>query len=104
MPWNELLYERKLKKPFDAPMRQALDSEYQRRRHEIPIPTEIRWHASESKFTIRSSMLSFHVHFTPDHRLVVNAELSLAAKLLATPQNRQDAVRFIESIASDVGL
>jgi hypothetical protein len=47
--------------------------------------------------------LSFLVHFTPDH-LVVDAELSLAAKMLATKENREIAVQFIESIVNDLGL
>jgi hypothetical protein len=43
------------------------------------------------------------VHFTPEN-LVVDAEMSLAAKVLATKENRENAVRFIESIANDLGL
>jgi hypothetical protein len=43
------------------------------------------------------------VNFTNDD-LVVNAELSLAAKMLATPANRQHAVQLIETIANDLGL
>jgi hypothetical protein len=48
-------------------------------------------------------LLSFVVHFTHE-LLVVDAELSLAAKLLATKENRETAVRFIESIVNDLGL
>ena len=33
--------------------------------------------------------------------MVVNAELSLAAKMFATDENRRHAVRFIESVAND---
>ena len=37
-------------------------------------------------------------------RLEVDAELSLAAKVFATQKHRQKAVRFIDSIATDLGL
>lgn len=104
MPWNELLYERQLKRPLDEETRRAIDAEYHQRRHQIPIPTEFRWHSTRTEFTIRSTHLSFIVRFTHDHRMIVNAELSLAAKLMATDKNRREAVKFIESIATDVGL
>ena len=55
------------------------------------------------QFTIRSEWLSFIVHFTHED-LVVDAELTLAAKMLATRKHREDAVKFIESIADDLGL
>jgi hypothetical protein len=55
------------------------------------------------QFTIRSQWLSFIVNFAhPD--LVVDVELSLAAKVFATQENRTHAVRFVESIANDLGL
>ncbi len=103
MRWKETLYQRRLRRPIDAPTRQAIDTEYQRRRHEIPLPTELHWHAEKPQFTIRSKLLSLIVHFTHD-LMVVDAELTLAAKLLATKENRETAVRFIESIANDLGL
>jgi hypothetical protein len=81
----------------------AISSEFSRRRHEIPIPTELQWHREKPQFTIRSTWLSFVVHFTPE-TLVVDAEFSLAAKMLATKENRENAVQFIESIANDLGL
>jgi hypothetical protein len=43
------------------------------------------------------------VHFTQE-QLVVDAELSLPAKIYATKANRESAVQFIESIANDLGL
>jgi hypothetical protein len=104
MPRNEKLFERRLRRPIDAETLQAIEKEYQKRRHEIPIPTELRWHATHPQFTIRSPLLSFIVNFTADERMVVNAELSLAARLLASDANRQQAVDFIESIAGDLGL
>lgn len=43
------------------------------------------------------------VNFTPD-QMVVDAEFSLAAKMLATKENRATAVQFIDSIANELGL
>src|SRR4051812_43632986 len=104
MPRKETLLERPLRRPLDAATRRAIESKYIERRHEIPIPTELSWHATHPRFTIRSPLLSFVVNFTDDLRLVVDAELSLAARMLATDANRKQAVRFIESIAVDLGL
>ncbi len=104
MPRNETLLERPLRKPLDDAIRQAIEGLYQQRRHEIPIPTELRWHATSPQFTIKSPLMSFVVRFTPDSRLVVDAELSLAGRLLASDANRKQAVKFIESIAGDLGL
>jgi hypothetical protein len=74
-----------------------------RRRHEIPVPAELHWHKEKPQFTIRSKLLSFVVHFTHD-LIVVDAELTLAAKVLATKENRATAVKFIDSLANDLGL
>ncbi len=48
-------------------------------------------------------MISFIVHFTDD-KMTVDADLSLAAKMMATQQNRKDAVDFIDSIVNDLDL
>ena len=53
--------------------------------------------------TIKTRWLSFIVHFSKE-TLRVDAELSLAAKMLATHENRQVAVQFIDSIANDLNL
>ena len=44
---REKLYERRLRRPIDADLREAIDSAYQRRKHEIPVATELHWHASK---------------------------------------------------------
>ena len=67
------------------------------------MPTDLQWHPEKPQFTIRASLVSFVVRFTSE-AMAVEAELSLAAKALATQQHRRDAVRFIESIATDLGL
>ncbi len=67
------------------------------------MPTELQWHPDRPQFTIRAQRLSFVVRFTYDV-LEVDAELSLAAKTFATQTHRQKAVRFIDSIATDLGL
>lgn len=97
------MYQRRLRKPIDAITREAISTEFLRRRHEIPLPTELHWHAEKPQFTIRSKLLSFIVHFTND-LLVVDAELTIAAKLLATKENRATAVKFLDSLANDLDL
>jgi hypothetical protein len=104
MPRKETLLERPLKKPLDADTRLAIEGEYRRRRHEFPVATELRWHATHPQFTIRSTLMSFVVQFTTDERLVVDAEISLAARMLVSDANRKRAVQFIEAIARDLGL
>jgi hypothetical protein len=103
MRWTETVYKRRLRQPIDALTREAISTEYLRRRHEIPVPTELHWHAEKPQFTIRSKLLSFVVYFSHD-LLVVDAELTLAAKLMATKENRETAVKFIDSLANDLGL
>jgi hypothetical protein len=103
MRWKETLYRRRLRRPIDATTRAAINTEFSRRRHEIPIATELHWHEEKPQFTIRSKLLSFVVHFTHE-LMVVDAELTLAAKVLATRENRETAVKFIDSIANDLGL
>jgi hypothetical protein len=103
MRWKEQLYERNLKHPIDEKTRAAIHSEFRRRRDQIPMPTELSWNASKPELTIRSKWISFIVHFTRE-RMVVDAELSLAAKMFATEENRRHAVRFIESVADDLNL
>jgi len=103
MPWKEKLYERRLKRPIDEQTRAAIHSEFHRRQDQIPMATELTWNAAKPEFTIRSRWISFIVRFTRE-RMVVNAELSLAAKMFATEENRRHAVRFIEDVANDLNL
>jgi hypothetical protein len=103
MRWKETLYTRRLRRPIDGPTREAISNEYSRRRHEIPVPTELHWHPDKPQFAIRSHLLSFVVRFTPE-LLEVEAELSLAAKALSTAAHRAKAVRFIDTIATELGL
>jgi hypothetical protein len=103
MRWKEKLYERALKRPIDDQTKATIRSEFQRRRDQIPVPAELCWHAAKPELTIRAKGIAFVVNFTHD-RMVVDAELSLAAKLFATDENRRHAVRFIESVADDLNL
>ena len=41
MAWREKLYERPLKRPVDTGTLDAIRSEFHRRQHEIPVPTEL---------------------------------------------------------------
>jgi hypothetical protein len=101
--WKETLYRRPLRRPIDETIRQAISTEFARRQHEIPVPAELHWHPEKPQLTIRSKELSFVVHFTRED-LVVDAELSLAAKMFATRKHRADAVKIIDSVANDLGL
>jgi hypothetical protein len=103
MRWKEKLYERVLKRPIDDQTKAIIHSEFRRRRDQIPVPTELSWHVAKPELTIRSRGIAFIVNFTHD-RMVVDAELSLTAKMFATDENRRQAVRFIESVAADLNL
>jgi hypothetical protein len=103
MRWTETLYERPLKRPIDEQIRAAIHSEFRRRRDQFPMPTELFWSTSKPELTIRSQWVSFIVHFTRE-RMVVDAELSLTAKMFATKENRRHAVHFIESVANELNL
>jgi hypothetical protein len=103
MAWREKLYERRLKRPVDSGTLSAIRSEFHRRRHEIPVPTELLDHPTKPEMTIKTKWLSFIVQFHKE-TLTVDAELSLAAKMLATAENRQVAVKFIDSIADELNL
>jgi hypothetical protein len=103
MRWKEKLYERPLKRPIDEQIRAAIHSELYRRRDQFPVPAELSWNVSKPELTIHSQWISFIVHFSHE-QMVVDAELSLAAKMFATVENRRRAVRFIESVATDLNL
>ncbi len=103
MAWKETLYERRLRRPLDESTRQSIVSLYHRRRHELPIETELHWHPARPAFTLKSRWLSFHGWYTAE-KLVVDAELTLAAKMMATDAHRGQAVRFLDSIADELGL
>ena len=103
MRWKEKLYERALKRPIDDQTKAIIHSEFHRRQRQIPVPAELSWHAARPELTICARGISFVVNFTRD-RMVVDAELSLAAKMFATDENRRHAVRLIESVANDLNL
>ena len=103
MASRERLYERPLSRAFDDEARQDIEAEFQRRRHEIPIPVEFSWNHTRSSITIESKWVSFLIHFAQG-RMVVDAELSFAAKMLATEKNRREVVTLISSVADDLRL
>jgi hypothetical protein len=103
MRWKEKLHERALKRPIDEQTRAAIQSEFWRLQDRIPVPAELSWNTAKPELTIRSQWISFIVNFTRD-RMLVSAELSLAAKMLATDENRRHAVRLIDSVADKLNL
>ncbi|MDR3620104.1 MAG: hypothetical protein P4L85_12195 [Paludisphaera borealis] len=104
MAWKEKLYERPLRRPLDDGALEAVRSEYHKRRHEIPVPSELVLHPTKPELmTIKTKWLSLVIQFHQE-KLTIDAELSLAAKMMATDQNRKLAVQFIDSIADDLNL
>ena len=67
------------------------------------MPAELRWSAAKPEFSVVTQWISILGRFT-DEQLVVDAEMTFAAKMFATPENKKTAVKFIESLADDLGL
>jgi hypothetical protein len=103
MGWKERLFERPLSRAFDDQTRRAINAEFERRRHQIPVPVRLTWGQGETSFLLASHWASFLVSFAHD-RLIVDAQLSLAARLLATEKNRQSVIDIINSIADELKL
>lgn len=103
MPWTETLYERPLRRPFDEAVRDAIETEYHRRRHELPVATELFWHRSQPQFTLKSQWLSFVGRFQ-GLRLIIDAELTFAARMMITDQHRREAVLVIDQIVQALDL
>jgi len=104
MAWKEKLYERALRRPVDDGALEAVRSEYHKRRHEIPVDSELVLHPSKPELmTIKTRWLSLIIQFHQE-KMTVDAEFSLAAKMMATEHNRRLAVQFIDSIADDLNL
>jgi hypothetical protein len=100
---KETLYRRPLRKPIEAVAREAISEKFARQRHELPTTAELHWHREEPRFTISTNGVSFIVHFTRGD-MVVDAELSPAARMSATTEHWEQAARLIESMANNVGL
>lgn len=100
---KERLYERALTRPIDDQARREIEDALIRKRSEIDVPLEIRRTDGGSSFTISSTWASFLVQFGGD-RMIVDAELSWAARMFATEENRRHVVRFISDIADDLKL
>jgi hypothetical protein len=67
------------------------------------MQSELTWHDSLPELTIKSKWINFIVNFHKQD-LVVLAELSWAAKMFATDENRRTAVEFIETLVHDLNL
>ena len=100
---KERLCERPLTRALDDQTRRDIEAEFHRRREEIPIPVNFSWNLSRSSITIGSKWVSFMIHFAQD-MMVVDAELSFAAKMLATDSNRRQVINLINSVADDLRL
>lgn len=100
---RETVYERRLKRSLDDALRDAIKQEAAERCRHIHFPTEYGWHEKEPVFTIRSTLATFVATFSAE-KVVVSAELSLAARLFATEHNRKHAVEILDSIADRLDL
>lgn len=99
----ETLYERNLKRPLGDAQREAIAREAAERCRRLPFPVDASWNGSDSIFTISSSLATLTASFS-DGKLVVSAELSLAARLVANAHTRQRAAEIIGSIADHLDL
>jgi hypothetical protein len=103
MRWKERLYERPLTRALDEQIRNAIEAELERRRPEVPVPFELTWKQGKQSLAIASKWFTFLVHFAND-RMVVDAELSLAARMFATEQNRKELIALIVEVADELKL
>lgn len=103
MPKRDTLYERSLKHPLDDAQRAAIVREATERCRQLPLATESGWDETGTVFTVKSALATFYATFSPQ-QLVVSAELSLAARLLATEHNRKHAVALMASVADELDL
>jgi hypothetical protein len=100
---KERLYERPLARALDEQTRSAIEAELERRRDELPVPFDLVWKPGNQSLSIASKWATFLVHFD-DGRMVVDAELSLAARVFATQQNRQKLIELISEVADELKL
>jgi len=103
MAWRERLYERPLRKALDDPNRSEIQALFERRKGEIPFKTRFEWHPDRNGFALKSSWATFQVRFT-EGRMVVDAELSFAARIFATDENRALVRDFIDGIVDELHL
>ena len=103
MAWREKLYERRLKRPVSSQTLEADALGVSPAKARDPRADELFDHPTRPEMTIKSKWLSFIVQFNKE-TMRVDAELSLAAKMLATTENRQVAIQFIDRIANDLNL
>jgi hypothetical protein len=103
MRFKEKLCERPLRRQLDGPTRDAIQSEFERRRHLIPVAAELHWDPARPELTIRSKWASFLIQFNAES-LVVIVDLSLTAKVVATDEHRRRAIQIIEEVADELDL
>ena len=88
--------------PSTRPTRQAINSEFSRRRHEIPVPTELHWHPENRSSP--SGRIGCHVCRSISRRSPRGGRGALSGRQgVRHPEAPQKAVRIIDSIATDLG-
>jgi|GEM_PF-1306358 len=104
MSISERLHKRPLRRPVDAQTLDRLRSEYHKRRNGLGVASELIDHPGDPhRLTIKSRWASLDVRFH-NQMMIVDAQLSLAARLLATDHNRRRVVRFIDDLADELDL
>jgi hypothetical protein len=103
MASRERIYQRELRRVVDEEVRRAIEAMFERRRKEVPVPLELRWSGDGEGFRIETPFASFVIAYTAEV-LTVDAELSWAARLMATARHRDEMVRAIEQMAEELGL
>jgi len=104
MTTSERLHKRPLRRPINAETLARLRSEYHKRRNDLGIASELVDHPGDPhRMTIKSRWASLDFRFH-DQMMIVDARLSLAARLMATEHNRRRVVRFIDDLADELDL
>lgn len=97
------LHERELKRPMDEEGRRALEEAVDRMRERLPIVSKLAWEEEGKTLALRSKMASLLIRMV-EERLIVEAELSLAARMMAKKEHVARATRMVEGLADDLGL
>ena len=67
------------------------------------MPVELVWLEEKDQCMLKSTWLSFNFVFTPEV-MTVTADMTFAAKMMATPENKKRAVKIISEVADNLDL
>ena len=104
MAAGETLYQRKMKRTLDQPLRVQISEMIDRHAPTLPVAVTHEWDSNGILLRIRSVMMSFVVSFANNRVVVVVGEMSFAGRLFYTQANRQKAIQFFDEIATELDL